>query len=150
MDIFSPIIKDDVTITGSSNANLLRVSSPSNANILFISGSGRVGIGTNTPSQLFEVVRSGVTKIVAGTNVGIQTGSASEWIHLVSSPSNSQYIRIDATQNSLSPVLNEGFATYGYGLIDNQNYLAEPNYWMEIKLGAAGGGVVLIPCYLPE
>jgi hypothetical protein len=55
MDIFSPTIKDDVTITGSSNANLLRVSSPSNTNILFVSGSGNVGIGTGTPGFKLDV-----------------------------------------------------------------------------------------------
>ena len=137
-------------ISGASNSDLLRIQSPAETNILFVTGSGRVGIGTNNPSQLFEVVRSGATKIVAGTNVGIQTGSAAEWIHLVSSPSSSQYIRIDATQNSQLPPLNVGTAKNGYGIVTNENYLAEPDYWMEIKLGAAGGGIVLIPCYLPE
>ena len=138
-------------ISGASADRLLQVGSPTLANTLFVTGSGRVGIGTNTPSQLFEVVRSSNTKIVAGDNVGIQTGTASEWIHLSSDPASSKYIQIDATQNGNSPPLTAAStAKNGYGIVINENYLAEPDYWMEIKLGAAGPGIVLIPCYLPE
>ncbi|NDC25908.1 MAG: hypothetical protein EBZ49_17505, partial [Proteobacteria bacterium] len=140
-------------ISGASNSNLLRIQSPASSSILFVTGSGRVGIGTDTPSELFEVVRSSVTKIVAGTNVGIQTGSAAEWIHLSSDPASSKYIRIDATQTSLAPPFGNSSTDYNsakvYGAVDYNSILSFPDYWMEIKLGAAGG-VVLIPCYLPE
>jgi hypothetical protein len=135
-------------ISGAAVDRLLHVSSPSQANILFVTGSGRVGIGTNTPSQLFEVVRSSNTKIVAGDNVGIQTATASEWIHLSSDPASSKYIRIDATQFSASPIEQSGTPDTAIGQSGNTNkYLTEPDYWMEIVLGAAGG-IVLIPCYI--
>jgi hypothetical protein len=55
MDIFSPTILDNALITGSNNANLLQVSSPTAPAALFISGSGRVGIGTTSPTQRLDV-----------------------------------------------------------------------------------------------
>ena len=88
-----------------------------------------------------------ILKIVAGDNVGIQTGTASEWIHLSSDPASNKYLQIDAAQTSNSPPLNGGTAKDGYGIVGNDIYLAEPDYWMEIKLG---GTIVLIPCYLPQ
>lgn len=136
----------DLHISGASVDSLLRVGSPSNDNILFITGSGRVGIGTSTPSQLFEVVRSGNSKIVAGTNVGIQIATATDWIHLSSSPASSNYINIDAAQTSLPPTeQNNGAPDTAIGASANWNkYLTEPDYWMEIKLN---GTIALIPCY---
>jgi hypothetical protein len=136
-------------VSGAAVDGLLHVGSPTLANTLFVTGSGRVGIGTNTPSQLFEIVRSSNTKIVAGDNVGIQTGTASEWIHLSSDPASSKYIRIDATQFSASPTEQNGTPDTAIGQSGNTSkYLTEPDYWIEIKLGAAGGDIVLIPCYI--
>jgi hypothetical protein len=136
-------------ISGAAADRLLHVSSPSQANILFVTGSGRVGIGTSTPDELLSVVRSGNPKIIAGDNVGIQTNPG-EWIHLSSDPASSKYILIEADQvSNLPPLTAASTAKNGYGIVGNENYLAEPDYWMEIKLGAAGGGIVLIPCYLP-
>ena len=60
MDIFSPTIIDNAIITGSNNASLLQVSSPSAVSAFFISGSGNVGVGITTPSALFHV--SGTTR----------------------------------------------------------------------------------------
>jgi len=140
----SPTAK--VHISGASADSLLQVGSPTLANTLFVTGSGRVGIGTSTPSELFEVVRSSATKIVAGDNVGIQT-SPSEWIHLYSDPASSKYLRIDAAQTSNSPPLrgtNEYNDIYGPG-DGTTPILGAPDYWMEIKLGT---NIVLIPCYL--
>ena len=136
----------DLHISGASVDSLLRVGSPSNDNILFITGSGRVGIGTSTPSQLFEVVRSGNSKIVAGTNVGIQIATATDWIHLSSSPASNNYINIDAARTSLPPTeQNNGAPDTAIGASVNWNkYLTEPDYWMEIKLN---GTIVLVPCY---
>jgi hypothetical protein len=65
MDIFSPTILDDALITGSNNASLLQVSSPSAASAFFISGSGNVGIGTVSPIS---------TLSVAGGNININDG----------------------------------------------------------------------------
>lgn len=55
MDIFSPTILDNASITGSNNAILLQVSSPTASAALFISGSGNVGIGLLTPSARLHV-----------------------------------------------------------------------------------------------
>jgi hypothetical protein len=135
-------------VSGAAADRLLHVSSPSQANILFVTGSGRVGIGTSTPDELLSVVRSGNPKIIAGDNVGIQT-NPEEWIHLLSDPASSKYIRIDATQFSASPTEQGGTPDTAIGQSGNANkYLTEPDYWIEIKLGAVGGDIVLIPCYI--
>lgn len=134
----------DLHISGASADSLLRVGSPTQANILFVTGSGRVGIGTTTPSALFEVNNKIIAE--AAGNVGIQT-TPSEWIHLLSDPAGSKYFRIDAAQNSNTPPIGPGTAGNGFGIVSNDIYLAEPDYWMEIKLN---GTIVLIPCYLPS
>jgi hypothetical protein len=134
----------DLHISGANADALLRVGSPTNANILFVTGSGRVGIGISTPSALFEVNDKIIAE--AAGNVGIQT-LPSDWIHLSSDPAASKYLNIDAAQTSNSPPITAAsVAKNGYGIVANENYLAEPDYWMEIKLG---GTIVLIPCYLP-
>jgi hypothetical protein len=47
-------------ISGASSAALLRVDSPAVNNILFVTGSGRVGIGTNTPTTTLDVSGNGI------------------------------------------------------------------------------------------
>ena len=42
-------------ISGSDNSDMLLINSDSNDNILFVTGSGRVGIGTSSPGSTFEV-----------------------------------------------------------------------------------------------
>ena len=107
-------------------------------------------IGTYSNHNLLIRTNNSNKITVEPNNIGIQT-APSEWIHLSSDPASSKYILIDATQNGNSPPLTTAStAKNGYGIVINDNYLAEPDYWMEIKLGAAGGGLVLIPCYLPE
>ncbi|MGA1049020.1 MAG: hypothetical protein ACO3UU_13515, partial [Minisyncoccia bacterium] len=117
---------------------------------MLINNSG-VGIGM-TPTATFQVDRSGIRIQVDATGTGINT-APNNWIHLSSDPSSSKYIQIDATQNGNSPPTTSGQPAPDISLGNSLNprvYLSEPDYWMEIKLGAAGGGVVLIPCYLPE
>lgn len=46
---------DNLLISGSDNSQLLRVASPSNQNIFLVSGSGNVGIGSNTPNSLLFI-----------------------------------------------------------------------------------------------
>ena len=43
-------------ISGSNNSTLLEIDSPTVNNILFVSGSGRVGIGTGTPNYTLDVL----------------------------------------------------------------------------------------------
>lgn len=69
MDIFSPTIIDNAIITGSNNASLLQVSSPSAASAFFISGSGRVGIGTTSPLSTLTVA-DGNINIGSGYGIG--------------------------------------------------------------------------------
>jgi hypothetical protein len=114
--------------------------------------------GTTYSFPLFNFIQNGVSTLGESTQiqlddlngfVGLQI-TPTEWIHLSSDPASSNYILINADQTSNSPLLTAASkATNGYGIVGNENYLAEPDYWMEIKLGAAGGGIVLIPCYLP-
>lgn len=59
-------------ISGSSNSTLLEIDSPAVSNILYVSGSGRVGIGTNAPTAILEV--NGNVKAVSFT--GSLSGSA--------------------------------------------------------------------------
>jgi hypothetical protein len=77
--------------------------------------------------------------------VGLQA-TPSDTIHLHSEPGGGHYINIDATQTSNPPPLTAASAKTGYGITTNSYYLAEPDYWMEIKLD---GVIVLVPCYLP-
>ena len=134
----------ELHISGASIDSLLRVGSPTQANTLFITGSNRVGIGTGTPRALFEVNDKIIAE--AGANVGIQTEPL-DWIHLSTDPGASKYLRIDAPQVSNPPPLTTAStAKNGYGIVGNENYLAEPDYWVEISLD---GIIVLIPCYIP-
>ena len=72
---FTPTAR--VHISGASNSNLLRVSSPSATNALFVSGSGNVGIGTTTPQRRFEVSNGSTTGIVASFGAQISNNNLS-------------------------------------------------------------------------
>lgn len=63
----------DVTSTSSASA-LLRISSPASSSILFVSGSGRVGIGTNTPDWQFNVRTLSGTGAIQFSNTGVRIG----------------------------------------------------------------------------
>jgi hypothetical protein len=52
-------VSGSLYITGSSNQTLLEIDSPILNNILFVSGSGRVGIGTNLPTTTLDISGSG-------------------------------------------------------------------------------------------
>ena len=99
-----------------------------------------ISAGTSTLGENGQIQIDGAT-----ARVGLQVTPA-EKIHLYSSPEEGNYIRIDAAQISNAPPLNAASAKSGFGIIANDYFLAEPDYWMEIKLD---GTVVLIPCYLP-
>lgn len=47
-------------ISGASSDNLLRIDSPASSSILFATGSGRVGIGTNSPVATLHIVDQGI------------------------------------------------------------------------------------------
>lgn len=47
---FSTLPSASLHISGASADNLLRIDSPSGNNILFVTGSGRIGVNTNTPN----------------------------------------------------------------------------------------------------
>lgn len=53
MGISAPVAK--LHISGSSGSGLFEIDSNSSQNIIFVSGSGNVGIGTNTPQQKLTV-----------------------------------------------------------------------------------------------
>jgi hypothetical protein len=50
-------------ITGSASHTLLRIDSPASSSIIYISGSGRVGMGTSNPTASLHIVDSGVSGI---------------------------------------------------------------------------------------
>jgi hypothetical protein len=58
MGIATPQAK--LHISGASNSGLFEIDSPAVNNIIYVSGSGRVGIGTNNPTNTLQVV-GGVT-----------------------------------------------------------------------------------------
>jgi hypothetical protein len=66
--ITSPTAK--LHISGSSSSTLLKIDSTASSSILVVSGSGRVGIGTSTPSYNLEVSSTGYTGlgIMSGAN----------------------------------------------------------------------------------
>ena len=80
----------------------------------------------------------------ANNRVGLQV-TPTDTIHLSTDVGGGSYLRIDATSVQAPPV-NSASAKSGFGIIANDYFLAEPDYWMEIKLD---GTVVLIPCYIP-
>ena len=109
--------------------------------------------GTFSSNPLFSFIAGGTSTLGenfqiyiddANDRVGLQVIPA-DTIHLSTDIGAGSYIRIDATSVQ-APQLNAGTAKTGYGIVNNNYYLAEPDYWMEIKLD---GTVVLIPCYLP-
>ena len=101
------------------------------------------GANTSTIGSSNQILLEGSTGYI-----GLQTTTpgTSDWIHLHSKPNEGNYINIDATQTSNPPPLTAATAKTGYGITTNAYYLAEPDYWMEIKLD---GVIVLVPCYLP-
>ena len=109
-------------------------------------------------SPLFSFISAGTSTLgennqiqidSANNRVGIQTTTASDWIHLSSDPASSKYLRIDATQTSNGPQQTPVPGTFNYvaGPGTDDAVLGLPNYWMEIKLN---GNIVLIPCYVPQ
>jgi len=119
--------------------------------VTFMGADSNGGMVGTYSSHNFAIRTNNSNKItVEPTNIGIQTNPG-EWIDLYSDPASSKYIQITADQYSNSPPLTTlSTAKNGYGIVGNDNYLAEPDYWMEIKLGGnPGGAIVLIPCYLP-
>ena len=123
---------------------------------LFVSNTG-VGIGTN-PAMSFDCqVTGGILISTSNANLGINVTQALAFTHIGSDPTKltPQYLRIDAEQVSNDPGL-KGTADYNdiYDNVNGSYILGTPDYWMEIRLGHAivngkGGGIVLIPCYLP-
>jgi hypothetical protein len=116
-------------------------SNDTNTGFYFPSGD-TIGFATSGTSR----------SIINNTGFGIQT-TPSAWIHLSSSPIFSNWIRFDAARNAnVPPENNAGAPDTGIGTNGAINkYLQEPDVWMEIILDSAakGGGIVLIPCYLP-
>jgi len=76
-----------VHISG-SNAALFRIDSPTFNNILFVTSSGNVGIGTNTPSARLDISGSGNTSATVALNV--QNGDATSLLRV----RNDAYIEI--------------------------------------------------------
>ncbi len=95
-----------------------------------------ISAGTSTLGENLQIQIDG-----ANNRVGIQT-TPSEWIHLSSEPASNQYLQIDAALNSTVPAPATGNASKGYGIIANDYYLAEPDYWMEIKLKNLISGIL--------
>ena len=105
-------------------------------------------IGTYSNHNLLIRTNNSNKITVEPNNIGIQT-TPTQWIHLSSDPASSKWIQIDATQFSASPTEQGGTPDTAIGQSGNTNkYLTEPDYWIEIKLGAAGEDIVLIPCYV--
>lgn len=123
---------------------------------LFVSNTG-VGIGTN-PVCSFDCQVSGDILIsTSNANLGINVQQALAFTHIGSDPTRAtpNYLRIDAQQVSNDPGL-KGTTDYNdiYDNVNGNYILGTPDYWMEIRLGHAivngkGGGIVLIPCYVP-
>jgi hypothetical protein len=118
--------------------------------VAFMGADSNGGIVGTYSNNNFIIRNNNTNRIILQeSNVGIQT-TPSDWIHLSTDPSNSQYLRVDAARTSAPPNTYEpggSFSVDGItGNIENNYALGTPNYWMEIKLDE---NVVLIPCYSP-
>jgi hypothetical protein len=110
--------------------------------------------GTTYSSPLFSFIQNGVSTLGESTQIQLDdlngfvglNVTPVEKVHINADPSEGNYLRIDAPQLSNSPPLSLITPDTGYGITTNKYYLAEPDYWMEIKLVT---NTVLIPCYLP-
>jgi hypothetical protein len=110
--------------------------------------------GTTYSSPLFSFIQNGVSTLGESTQIQLDDLNGFvglnitpvEKVHINADPGEGNYLRIDAPQLSNSPPLSLITPDTGYGITTNKYYLAEPDYWMEIKLVT---NTVLIPCYLP-
>jgi hypothetical protein len=95
-------------ISGSSGSVLFEIDSPAQQNILFVSGSGRVGLGTSAPGRTLEVFKGGlVDGSIDGIRITVNHGSATaqaalEFYHQAGPNPNSR-IATDVGSGGLSP-----------------------------------------------
>jgi hypothetical protein len=144
------VVNANQTGTGSGN-KLLQAWQFNGVNQTVINNSGSLGIGTETPNGVIDVVQGGNSRILVTTDsgfVGLQQSSPAEYIHITSDPASTKYLQIDAAQASNPPprYLPGVPAKEIYGQTADDFALGTPDYWMEIILN---GNTVLIPCYSP-
>lgn len=120
-------------ITGSSNQTLLRVDSDASSSILFVSGSGNVGINTNSSAYRLQVDASGssnsptplaLTSIDANNRVGILFASSSisagkqhRLFHRVNTPTVEWLLGASAGETAMWRFLPRDDTNYGVNIL---------------------------------
>ena len=118
-------ISASLHISGTNSSNLFRIDSPSTPNILFVTGSGRVGIGTSTPANQLHVV--GSTQINGNIYYGntstqryLYTDSTSGYITLAAAGSNGYLNFMTGGYNTRMTIFSTG--NIGIGTIIDESY----------------------------
>ena len=123
--VFQSSISASLHISGTNSSNLFRIDSPSTPNILFVTGSGRVGIGTSTPANQLHVV--GSTQINGNIYYGntstqryLYTDSTSGYITLAAAGSNGYLNFMTGGYNTRMTIFSTG--NIGIGTIIDESY----------------------------
>ena len=150
---FNGTINATCHISGASSVALLEIDSPTVNNILFVSGSGNVGIGTGTPTQVLDVIGTArATSALLANDLITINNSAQGSNATILFPANSPFFYANTYAFNFGATSNGGGAAFTNGVLqvwnqlnlNNLLILSDGNSTANERLRVTKGGNVLI------